>query len=292
MSVPVKKYPAKLILFGEYTVLLGGEALGIPLLNFSANWEMEEDQNQYLLLDFIDFLEKESSGFFDLPKMRSQIEQGLYLKSNIPQGSGLGSSAAVCVAVFNEFKKENFEELNDVELTSLFAKMESFFHGNSSGFDPMIIHKSKTLLKRNQTIRTVEEKLKFPHPVFLLDSGQSRIASHLIQGFKDKLSADSSFRNEMEYLNEVNTNCIQALIQGKEYIQALKELSQIQYHSMNEMLVSSIQDLWKNGLEKDEYYIKLCGAGGGGFYTITFHRPHQAVKGLQNFNGFTLYPIA
>ena len=34
---------------------------------------------------------------------------------------------------------------------------------------------------------------------------------------------------------------------------------------MQEMIPKLFQKLWKDGLESNDYYLKLCGAGGGGF---------------------------
>ena len=36
----------------------------------------------------------------------------------------------------------------------------------------------------------------------------------------------------------------------------------------DKMIPASIKEVWLAGLESKEYFIKLCGAGGGGFFMI------------------------
>ena len=46
---------------------------------------------------------------------------------------------------------------------------------------------------------------------------------------------------------------------------AMKLISQLQYDMLPEFIPSQFKDVWKEGLRNNEYHLKICGAGGGGF---------------------------
>jgi len=45
------------------------------------------------------------------------------------------------------------------------------------------------------------------------------------------------------------------------------------------MIPDSFHQLWKNGIETNDYYLKLCGSGGGG-YILGFTEDYQKTKKL------------
>jgi mevalonate kinase len=51
------------------------------------------------------------------------------------------------------------------------------------------------------------------------------------------------------------------------------------------MIPTLYQDLWRRGLETDDWHLKLCGAGGGGFI-LGFTRDFRAVR--KAFEGYQL----
>ena len=101
----------------------------------------------------------------DIARLIRDIEQGLYFRSSIPKGYGLGSSGALCAAIYDEYgedknkiiRKTGSEELLDVK--KALASMESWFHGTSSGIDPLCIYFNKPLIiEGKENITTWELK--------------------------------------------------------------------------------------------------------------------------------------
>ncbi len=45
------------------------------------------------------------------------------------------------------------------------------------------------------------------------------------------------------------------------------------------MIPNSFHKLWQEGLESNNYYLKLCGSGGGG-YILGFTQDYEKVKEL------------
>lgn len=127
-------HPAKCILSGEHTVLNGGTAIVSPLRAYATTLEYHESS---LRLEMFLNSRPFTNGILSLlqslallPKTFSGI---LNVNSNIPQASGLGSSAALCVAIANLLVQKGYilaEKIFEV------ARMcENIFHGKSSGVD-------------------------------------------------------------------------------------------------------------------------------------------------------------
>jgi len=50
------------------------------------------------------------------------------------------------------------------------------------------------------------------------------------------------------------------------------------------MIPKGFHDLWKQGLESEEYFLKLCGSGGGGFvmgFTRDYGKTSELLKKYQ-----------
>ncbi len=138
---------AKLLLFGEYTALIGGRALGISLplraeieqipaakLNRAASGQkIYYYAGHYLEAELQDEkLHACFRAFCDL--LPDGVEASRFsLRSNIPSGSGLGSSAAI-VGAFAGFLAEG----DSAERRRYAGILEQLFHGRSSGIDTVL----------------------------------------------------------------------------------------------------------------------------------------------------------
>lgn len=125
----------KLILFGEHSVVYGKKAIGIPLKNLKVKVDLideEIEENQYI--KYIKYILKE----------KYNIENNKFIKINseIPISSGLGSSAAISIAIAREYKKE-YDNVNIKDVANLSEKK---IHGNPSGVDVQIILNSKPII--------------------------------------------------------------------------------------------------------------------------------------------------
>src|SRR5690606_14411558 len=93
---------------------------------------------------------------FDLHKLKSDVASGMYFDSSIPQGYGVGSSGALVAAIYDQYAKnkitvlENLTREKLLQLKMIFGQMESFFHGKSSGLDPLNSYLSIPILINSQ----------------------------------------------------------------------------------------------------------------------------------------------
>ncbi len=48
-------------------------------------------------------------------------------------------------------------------------------------------------------------------------------------------------------------------------MRSVKLISQLHYDTLPEFTPPKFKEIWKQGLKNNEYHLKICGAGGGGF---------------------------
>lgn len=290
--VPNPVFPAKLLLFGEYNIVIGGQGLTIPYTPLGGSFAFARTnvlniseqirQSNNTLREFAQFLiTLETEGTLlcrlNLQQMQSDVQQGLFFDSNIPHGYGLGSSGALCAAVYHRYANnalgsaDTMSESAVLELRSIFAQLEAFFHGTSSGIDPLVSYLQKPLhiLGDNQMqIVTLPKAMPSNCHLFLYNTGKPRKPDMgLVPLFVEK-QKDPEFAEICRlYLKKYNSRCIQAFLQADAAVllETARRLSQFQLVHFEPMIPHAIKPLWKRGINNRHYYLKLCGAGGGGF---------------------------
>lgn len=270
-----KVFSAKLMLFGEYTVICGSMALMTPLRRFSAHWDWQPPDSGHpsvpYLNDYFSYLNGNTQlqGVLDLKQMKSDLHNGLVFASDIPVGYGAGSSGALVSAVYQRYA---FSVSNDTHaLKHILAVMESYFHGQSSGLDPLCINLNRPLLLRSDG--TIDADIHLPDTVFsdagifLVDTGDTGMTAPLVGFFRDQLKNLSFFRKLANVLIPATNNAIRSFIDTdtKGMFENLSVISSFQLTEMQPMIPEDFRDFWKSGMEQDLYVTKLCGSGGGGF---------------------------
>ncbi len=182
---------SKILLFGEYGIIKDSKGLSIPYNFYKGALKKEEtlslsqQASNKNLRRFAGYLAEMQEGNnlvrFDLDKFEQDLEEGMYFDSSIPQGYGVGSSGALVAAIYDQYalnKITVLENLNREKLQSLkaiFSQMESFFHGKSSGLDPLNSYLSLPILINSQdhveAAGIPSQSTNGKGAVFLLDSG-------------------------------------------------------------------------------------------------------------------------
>jgi mevalonate kinase len=275
----MKKYASKLLLFGEYTIIKGGLALAFPLPNYQGNWAFStkiDNKNLIKWKDYIDTAQAENPTIFniDTHKFGADLKRGLYFESDIPTGYGVGSSGALCAALYDEYSVKTAKlpptKANIFSLKTIFQTLENFFHGSSSGIDPLICYLNQPLLIKGKTeaeLITFSPAKSSKSVIFLLDTKRPRKTEPLVNLFLKKLKNEdfnTAFENEWCFYNE---KIITAFLNQNDtvFYQNLHKLSTFQFRYLPQMIPDDFKNIWKNGLENGLYTLKLCGAGGGGF---------------------------
>jgi mevalonate kinase len=84
--------------------------------------------------------------------------------------------------------------------------------------------------------------------------------------------ADETFAEAMTHMSSLVNQLIHSLIIGniQDLTLLMKQLSAHQLIHLEKLIPDHVKRIWVKGLEDDEYYMKLCGAGGGG-YMLIYH---------------------
>lgn len=290
MSTTPKDFNSKILLFGEYGVIHNAMALSIPYGEFGGRLTFEpthlnpaEAQKSNISLKnyaahLAQLIELQKLPFvFDIDLFEREIEQGLVFDSSIPQGFGVGSSGALVAAIYDRYALEkisNTEPISGKETVRLkesLARMESFFHGKSSGMDPLICYLAQPMLiESKENINRVglpESKLSGKSGIFLLNTGQPGNTQPLVNLFLEKCKEEGFLSVVKQEIIPFSDNCIKAFLKGEaqEMFENLKELSALALSYLNPMIPRRFRKVWKRGLDTQSYYLKLCGSGGGGY---------------------------
>jgi len=344
------RFSAKILLFGEYALLCGGEGLAIPYPDRSVIWQQSQPtvrraphitQSQTALLGLAQYLRSHQQGGTlpfdaDLSALVHDVQSGGYCASDIPQGYGLGSSGAVTALLYDRYVRDKIS-ISLSELTAAYAVhqsqshwaallaplthttpiasppttpiewqvganlrrhlafIEAYFHGSSSGIDPMVSYlgcplllnandvlplphlqtsrMSCSIVKPNSDLAQLSTELRAQYAqqtlIFLYDSGLPRQTAPLVQAFCHRLHQEPDFAILCQQeLTALNHRCIAAYL-AQDYAllnTAWQQLSDFQYQHFSALIPSgALRQQWQQGKQSGTYSLKLCGAGGGGF---------------------------
>ncbi len=244
--------------------------LGFP--GQTSGQKPQVDQELKGLVQYLKSLEKKNQlcQKINVDALEFDIGQGLLFNSNIPQGFGMGSSGALTAAVVDAYSSHelNLQDLEQVR--SLLAMVESYYHGSSSGFDPLVSLLGKPVLKREGEYVAdinIPRYDEGPGALFLINTGRARRTEPLVNLFLEKCK-DSSFEDLCRHdLRAITNQCINVFLEGRgsDLYENFGRLSAFQLRHFSPMIPKLYLDLWHQGLETSDYALKLCGAGGGGF---------------------------
>lgn len=292
---------AKILLFGEYGIIKDSKGLAIPYNSYQGalkygNLELDDtakDSNKHLR-NFVTYLETIDSSVvsFDFNRLEEDLNRGLYFDSSIPRGYGVGSSGALVASIYEAYSKDKITVLENLtkpkllQLKEIFSTMESYFHGKSSGLDPLNSYLSLPILinsKEHIEPAGIPSQREGKGAVFLLDSEMIGETEPMVNIFMNKMKHEG-FRNMISDEFALHTDaCIDNFLTGdfKNLFGNVKKLSKVVLEHFQPMIPSRFHEVWKNGIETNDYYLKLCGSGGGG-YILGFTQDYEKAKRLLN----------
>lgn len=298
---------SKILLFGEYGIIKDSKGLSIPYNFFkgalktdNSNSEKAKKSNSSLreFVGYLEMVQKNSPDLvsFDFETLKKDVDSGMYFDSSIPQGYGVGSSGALVAAIYDKYATDKITVLENLtrdkllKLKAIFGKMESFFHGRSSGLDPLNSYLSLPILinsKDNiESANIPSQNTEGKGAVFLLDSGITGETAPMVQIFMEKMKQEGFRAMLKDQFIKHTDACVEDFVNGnvKSLFGNLKQLSHVVLDNFKPMIPPKFHDLWKKGIESNDYYLKLCGSGGGGYilgFTQDFDKAKSALKDYQ-----------
>ena len=307
MKAPI--FYSKILLFGEYGIIKDSKGLSIPFNYFKGGLKVGDsiNENQKIsnqnLKKFRDYLFKINKDIvkFDHQKFDIDLAKGMYFDSSIPQGYGVGSSGAIVAAIYDRYALnkitvlENLTKQKILVLKNIFSEMESFFHGKSSGLDPLNSYLSLPILIHSkdevETTGIPSQDSIGKGAVFLLDSGKSSDTAPMVEIFFKLMENKKYKRMINDEFIKITDSCVEDFLNANfnSLFKNIKILSQVVLKNFKPMIPKDFHNVWARGIESDEYFLKLCGSGGGG-YILGFAKDYnKAKKSLSNYNLEVVY---
>jgi len=292
---------SKILLFGEYGIIKDSKGLSIPYNFYNGALKTDENPSQEAiesnesLSKLVSYLRNIDPTLvtFEIEALASDVEGGMYFDSSIPQGYGVGSSGALVAAIYDKYAHDKITVLENLtrekllKLKVIFSEMESFFHGKSSGLDPLNSYLSIPILINSQdnieTAGIPAQQLDGKGAVFLLDSGIIGETAPMVRIFMENMKQEG-FRSMLkdQFIKHTDA-CVDDFLKGdvKSLFKNTKQLSKVVLNHFKPMIPQQFHELWKKGIDTNEYYLKLCGSGGGGYilgFTEDIDTARQSLK--------------
>ncbi|MGX7666899.1 mevalonate kinase family protein [Flavobacterium pedocola] len=295
---------SKILLFGEYGIIKDSKGLSIPYNFYNGALKVDENPSEEAvksnmsLKKFVSYLEDLQAEqpelvTFNFATLKADVVRGMYFDSSIPQGYGVGSSGALVAAIYDKYANnkitvlENLTREKLLQLKAIFSQMESFFHGKSSGLDPLNSYLSLPILinsKDNiEPTGIPSQSTQGKGAVFLIDSGIVGETAPMVSIFMENLK-EEGFRKMLKSQFIKHTDaCVENFLHGdmKSLFANTKKLSKVVLNHFKPMIPEQFHQVWQKGIDTNDYYLKLCGSGGGGYilgFTQDLEKAKQSLK--------------
>ena len=270
--VSIAEAPGKIIISGEHFVVHGSNALAAAIDKTVKVYSETSDKNSILSRVDNQVFNIRIKPINPVSVVRNKILEYLNRKerikitieSNIPRGSGLGSSSAISVATAASIASLFGEKLDKKTLYNIAFEGEKIIHGNPSGIDVAASVYGGLILFNKNTVPTninLLNKLQ----IIVSISGKTRQTSRMINHFtstSNKLPYHfQSLVHSSSVLTHEAVNCL--ITQDLEKLGAIINFYNSILSSFG--LGTKITDrMIETCLEHGAYGAKITGAGGGG----------------------------
>ena len=270
--VSIAEAPGKIIISGEHFVVHGSNALAAAIDKTVKVYSETSDKNSILSRVDNQVFNIRIKPINPVSVVRNKILEYLNRKerikitieSNIPRGSGLGSSSAISVATAASVASLFGEKLDKKTLYNIAFEGEKIIHGNPSGIDVAASVYGGLILFNKNTVPTNIDLLN-KLQIIVSISGKTRQTSRMINHFtstSNKLPYHfQSLVHSSSVLTHEAVNCL--ITQDLEKLGAIINFYNSILSSFG--LGTTITDrMIETCLEHGAYGAKITGAGGGG----------------------------
>jgi mevalonate kinase len=176
--------PGKIILFGEHAVVYGQPALAVPVTQVEAEVRIDRIFSPGIRINAPNIqLNEKLDALAPTHPLAATVRNTLLalqvdslnsvailIRSSIPVASGLGSGAAVSVAIIRALAKHVKRDLTDEQVSKLAFETEKLYHGTPSGIDNTVVTYGKPVyFVKHQPIQIL--KPKYPFMIVIGDTG-------------------------------------------------------------------------------------------------------------------------
>ncbi|MGA2488870.1 MAG: mevalonate kinase [Anaerolineales bacterium] len=270
--------PGKIILFGEHAVVYGRPALAVPVTQVQATATVDENSRGGIWIEAPNInLSSELSQLAPDHPLAAVINSvfsalsiarppacTVYIQSTIPVAAGLGSGAAVSVAILRALSAFLGKPLPDERVNKLAYEVEKFHHGTPSGIDNTVVTYAKPVyFIKGQHIKSF--RVGAPFTIVIGDTGISAPTKESVEALRKLWEADMSrWEKVFDQIGEIVWDARQAIERGD--TAELGILMDANHALLQEMTVSSVEldHLTETARKSGALGAKLSGGGRGG----------------------------
>jgi mevalonate kinase len=176
--------PGKIILFGEHAVVYGRPALAVPVMQVYADVDVSDSSDRGIWIEspavklraelntlpFTHPIAATINNLFFLLRTSPFPNLNIKISSTIPVASGLGSGAAVTIALTRALSSHLRRAMKDEDVNAFTYDIERLHHGTPSGIDNTVITYAKPVyFVKGQPIETF--KVGQPFTFVIADTG-------------------------------------------------------------------------------------------------------------------------
>ncbi len=267
----------KVILLGEHSVVYGRPALALAIEGGAevtavpskaaettlriAPWDVEVDAGPAANpgREELQRALRVARGFYD-----DELELALSATMRLPSGAGMGSSAALGVAVLRALDEARGTTRPDAEIFERSLVWERVFHGNPSGVDnAMATHGGMALFKKGGPLTRIVPRR--PIHLVVAHSGTSSSTKAMVGWVAHQHEKEPErIGQQFDAIAALVTNGKLAIEQGD--LKALGQLMTMNQRLLAGLMLSTtpLEEMIAAALEAGALGAKLTGAGGGG----------------------------
>jgi mevalonate kinase len=270
--------PGKIILFGEHAVVYGRPALAVPVTQVHADVEISDSTSAGVWIQAPDInLHAELNtlpsdhpiaavihNLFFLSRISPFPNLNIKINSTIPVASGLGSGAAVTVALTRALSSHIEYDMNDEQVNAFSYEIEKLHHGIPSGIDNTVITYSEPVyFIKGQPIETF--KVAQPFTIVIGDTGISAPTKESVGDVRKLWEADNAkWESVFETVSEIVKEAKENIETGKwELLGGLMKRNHLLLQTLK-VSCTELDLLVGTALNAGALGAKLSGGGRGG----------------------------
>lgn len=259
----------KLILCGEHAVVHGHPAIAVPV---ALRTHVEVTSAEGPLVIEHDLLSPRAEDRL-YEALEPLFPNGGHLKieSELPVGVGLGSSAALAVAVGRALGIE------EPELRETAMQIECAFHGDPSGLDVAVALRNEALwFVKGKPFKVIPMP---PAPIVVIDSGTAGDTKQLVSDVAERMQASEAIREIIDDIGAL-VHASRAVLEDPP---SLGDLLTENHQLLRALGVSTpeLDTLCDLAIGAGALGAKLSGAGGGGVCLALVQDPEPVLKSAE-----------